>query len=284
MLQKIKGLLKTDIVKVFSLNALSTLIKMLIGVVSVKVIAVLIGPTGLALLGQLTNFSSIFLSLSTAGITSGVTKYVAEYSDSENKIKAILQTSVYITVFSSLACALLLVIGAGFFSELILKSKEFTSIFIIFGCTISLYALNILLLSILNGFGEFKKYAVINIAGSLIGLLFSVILVFSFGVYGALLSAVTFQSVVFIIGLFIMSRSIWFRWDFFSGKFTKSEAVKLGHFSLMALASAIADPTSQLIIRSYLTDKTSLTEAGVWEAMNRLSGICLLYTSDAADE
>ncbi len=276
MLQKIKGLIKTDIVKVFSLNALSTLIKMLIGFVGVKVVAVLIGPTGMALLGQLTNFSSVFLTLSTAGITSGVTKYVAEYSGSEIKIRSILQTSVYITVLSSLVCGLLLIGGAAFFSEFILKSGEFTSIFIIFGCTIILCALNTLLLSILNGFGEFKKYAIVSTAGSLIGLLFSIILVFRFGIYGALLSAVTSQSVVFAVGLFITSRSSWFRWDFFSGKFDKSEAVKLGHFSLMALASAVTDPTSQLTLRSYLTNKTSLADAGVWEAMNRVSGMYLM--------
>ncbi len=63
---------------------------------------------------------------------------------------------------------------------------------------------------------------------------------------------------------------------FFFGKFTKSEAVKLGHFSLMALASAAADPTSQLILRSYLTSQTSLADAGLWEAMNRMSGMYLM--------
>ncbi len=219
MLEKIKDLLKTDIIKVFSLNALSTLVKILAGFIGVKVVAVLIGPDGMALLGQLTNFSTIFLTLSTAGIAAGVTKYIAEYAGSENKIKSILQTSVYITVLSSLACALLLIVGASFFSELILGDKQFTSIFIIFGCTITLYALNILLLSILNGFGEFKKYALVNAAGSLIGLLFSVILASSFGIYGALLSAVTFQSAAFAAGLFIMSRSDWFRWDFFLENF-----------------------------------------------------------------
>ena len=215
MLQNIKGLFKKDIVKVFSINTLSTLIKLLTGFVGVKVVAVLIGPDGIALLGQLTNFSAIFLTLSTAGIATGVTKYVAEYSGSEKKIRSLLQTSVYITILSSLACGLTIAIGSTFFSELILNDKQFSSIFIIFGGTIGLYALSILLLSILNGFGEFKKYAVINTAGSLIGLSFSVILASSYGTYGALMSAVTFQSVVFVIGLFITSRSGWFRWDFF---------------------------------------------------------------------
>ena len=44
----------------------------------------------------------------------------------------------------------------------------------------------------------------------------------------------------------------------------------------MALASAAADPTSQLILRSYLTSQTSLADAGLWEAMNRMSGMYLM--------
>ena len=74
MLSKIKKVISSDLVKVFSLNAVSTFIRMLTGFVSVKVVAVLIGPVGIALLGQLNNFSSILLSISTGGITNGMTK------------------------------------------------------------------------------------------------------------------------------------------------------------------------------------------------------------------
>lgn len=63
---------------------------------------------------------------------------------------------------------------------------------------------------------------------------------------------------------------------FFFGKFTGPDAIKLGQFSLMALASAISEPTSQLILRSYLTSNTSLAEAGLWESMNRMSGMYLM--------
>ncbi|HEY0897041.1 MAG TPA: oligosaccharide flippase family protein, partial [Sphingobacteriaceae bacterium] len=72
--------LKKEMVKVFSLTAVSTLVKMLTGFISVKIISTLIGPAGVALLGQLTNFSTIFLTFSNGGINNGVTKYIAEYS------------------------------------------------------------------------------------------------------------------------------------------------------------------------------------------------------------
>ena len=53
MLTRIKKIIATDLVKVTSLNAVATLVRMLTGFISVKVVAVLIGPAGVALLGQL---------------------------------------------------------------------------------------------------------------------------------------------------------------------------------------------------------------------------------------
>ena len=75
----ISRVLKADIVKVFSLTSISTLVKMCTGLVSVKIVASIIGPAGVALVGQLNNFSTIALSLATGGINSGIPKYIAEY-------------------------------------------------------------------------------------------------------------------------------------------------------------------------------------------------------------
>ena len=90
---------KEDIVKVFSFNAISTLVRMLTGLISVKVVASIIGPCGIALLGQLNNFSTILLGVANGGINSGITKYVAEYKEDESAIKKILSNALQITLF-----------------------------------------------------------------------------------------------------------------------------------------------------------------------------------------
>ena len=74
-----------DIVKVFSLTSISTIVKMLAGFVSVKVVSVIIGPSGLALLGQLSNFSVIVMTFASGGINNGVTKYIAEFKETNHK-------------------------------------------------------------------------------------------------------------------------------------------------------------------------------------------------------
>ena len=85
---------KMDIVRVFSFTAISTLVKMLTGLIGVKVVASVIGPAGVALVGQLNNFASIAMAVSSGGINSGIIKYVAEYKDNENRIRLLLSTAL----------------------------------------------------------------------------------------------------------------------------------------------------------------------------------------------
>ncbi len=208
MILKVRSLFKraskADIVKVFSFTAMSTLVRMLTGLISVKAVALIIGPSGIALLGQLNNFSSIILIGASGGINSGVTKYVAEYKESEDKVKILLSTALQITIGCSLVVGLLMIASHSFLSNTIMLSPDYGYVFVLFGLTVVLYALNGLIASILNGYKEFKKFVSVNIAGSILGLIFTLILVLTLGLPGALISAVTFQSVMLFVSLWMI--------------------------------------------------------------------------------
>ena len=193
----ISKLTSLDIVKVFSLNALSTFIRMLAGMVSIKVVAVIIGPSGIALLGQLNNFSTILLGMANGGINSGVVKYVSEYKNNDFQLKKYISTALRITLTCSLTAAFVLIVLCRQLSEIILLTDKYYYVYIIFGITIVLFTLNTLLISILNGYKQFKKYVKINIAGTIFGLLYSILLVTIWGLPGAMINAVTFQSIMF---------------------------------------------------------------------------------------
>src|SRR5258706_3634745 len=275
LLLKLKKVFTTDLVKVSFLNAVATLIRMLTGFISVKVVASTIGPTGIALLGQLTNFSNILLTISAGGMNTGMTKHVAQYADSEKRYSLYLSTGLRVTATLSLLCGMTLIFGAGYFSRTILKDTQYEYVFYIFGATIILYAFNAFLVAVLNGFREFKKYVSVNIVGSLTGLLFSVILALNFGIPGALIAAITYQSVVFFVTLFMVTSSKWFSWKLFSAGFSKTAFLRLLRFALMTLVSVLAINQSQLIVRNFIADHSSLVNAGLWEGVNRISTIYL---------
>ncbi|MCK7516488.1 MAG: polysaccharide biosynthesis C-terminal domain-containing protein [Ignavibacteriales bacterium] len=154
---------------------------------------------------------------------------------------------------------------ASYFSNLILHTPDYSLVFRIFGVTIVFYAMNALLLAAINGFKEYRKYVKVNIISSLVGLAFSVILCLYFGLMGALIAAVTSQSVVFVLTLAMVARSRWFQWPALSGMFSRTVLKQLAHFSLMAIVTAIIVPVSQIFVRGFVTDFRSVNDAGLWE-------------------
>lgn len=272
---------KADIIKVFSFTAMSTLVRMLTGLISVKVVASIIGPSGIALLGQLNNFSSIAMTISSGGINNGITKYIAEYKSSEIKLKLFLSTALKLTIVCSMLTGLLMILFHQFLSNHVMLSSEYGYIFVIFGFTISLYALNMMLISIVNGYKEFKKYVAINIVGSLIGLIFTLSFVYILGLEGALISAVTFQSVILIITLMMVRNLPWLKWSFFTKRLNKEVSKKYFRYTMMTFVTAATVPISQMLLRGYVISQISPVEAGWWEGMNRISGAYLMVITSS---
>ena len=227
-------------------------------------------------MGQLNNFATIALSLSTGGINNGITKYIAEYKEDEEKVKDCLSTALRITMVCSLAMAVFLILFHTYLSRYIMLSPDYGYVFVIFGFTILFYALNMGLSSVINGFKEFKRYVKINIAGSLFGLVFTLSLVFTWQLKGALISAVTFQSIMFFISLCMVRKLPWLRWSYFRNKLNPDLAKRYLRYSLMTFTTAATLPISQMLLRGYVISQISATEAGWWEAMNRISNMYLM--------
>ena len=263
--------MEIDIVKVFSLNAMSTVIRMLAGMISVKVVAVIIGPAGIALLGQLNNFNSIILGLANGGIGQGITKYVAEFKGDTQTIKVYVSNSLKIILTCTGVIALFLILGCHWLSKLILLSDEYYYVFLIFGFTIVLYTLNGLLVAILNGYKRFRKYVTVNISGTVLGLIYSVSLVSFFGLKGALINVVTFQSVMFFVTLWLCRKEVWCSLEYFKEKIQITVVKRLLKYSLMTLTTLLLLPVSQLLLRGYVISEMSPVDAGIWEGMNHIS-------------
>lgn len=277
----ISRVLKADIVKVFSLTSISTLVKMCTGLVSVKIVASIIGPAGVALVGQLNNFSTIALSLATGGINSGITKYVAEYKSDASKVKQYLATAFRITVVCSLLVGLVLLLLCKQLSSLIMMTPQYWYVFAIFGITITFYGLNNMLVSVVNGYKQFNKYVKVNVVSSIFGVAFTVALVLALGLPGALISAVTFQSLMIFVSVLMLRKLEWLRKDWLVGKFKRTIASQYFRYALMTLLSAFLVPISQMLLRGYVISEISITEAGWWEGMNRISNMYLMVITSS---
>ena len=262
-------------------SAIITVIRLVSGFIANKVVAIYTGPGGVAIIGGFTNFISLALTFANGAINNGVVKYTSEYEGNEVKQKLLVSTSVRISIYCSIIFGPILILFAPTFSTWILTNDIYENPIRVLGITIVLYSLNSLLISILNGRHQIKTYTIVNTIGSVVGLLITICLVYFFKVNGALYALVLSQSIVFFITLLLILKSPWFSWSYFNQPFNKVVAKKLGGFSLMAIASAIFIPLSQILVRNLLIDKVGINEAGFWQGMMKVSDgyLLLIITS-----
>lgn len=274
------------LIKTTFYSAIITLIRISSGFVANKIIAVFTGPSGVAIIGQFTNFVAIVFTVSNGAINNGIVKYTAEYDDTDesnetnNKLKKLFSTGLAISIFCSFFFGIVLFLLSKSLSILILKTKLYENAIKILGITIIFYSLNSFLISILNGKKLIKQYTLVNTIGSIVGLIFTTILVYKYKIDGALYSIVLSQSVVFFTTLFITSKNNWFSYSYFTYRFDKIIAKKLLLFSLMALVSVFTAPVVQILLRDMIINKINLNAAGYWQGMMRISdGYLLIITT-----
>ncbi|MFX4153518.1 O-antigen translocase [Aliarcobacter butzleri] len=266
------------LIKTSVLTGISTIITVVSGFVINKVIALYIGPSGLAVVGQLQNFMSIVTTFSNGAITSGIVKYTAEYQTIEQKQK-IFSSSIVISLVCSLIISIFLFGFSDYLSKLILKDIQYSSVFIVFGVTVFLFALNTVLMSILNGQKEIKKYILVNIFSSIFSLFFTSFLIIELNLMGALYALVVNQSVIFFVTLVFVVKSDWFKLEYFNQGLDKETLSKLSKYSLMALTSVLTVPVSHLIVRNYIGDNFGWDSAGYWQGLWYISSMYLMLVT-----
>jgi PST family polysaccharide transporter len=268
------------LIKTSIFSAIITFIRIASSFVASKVVALFTGPAGIALIGQFSNFITIALTFANGAINTGVIKYTAEFEGDEPRLKKLFSTSLKISIFSSGVFGLILLCIATYISQWLFHSPLYINPLRVLGGTIILYALNTLLISILNGKKEIKRYTLVNTIGSIVGLIFTVVLVYFYKIAGALYALVLAQSIVFFVTLTMVVKSSWFSRSYFNQPFDKETARKLSKFSLMAIVSALTVPVSQIILRNMVISKLGINDAGYWQGMMRISdGYLLLVTT-----
>lgn len=261
------------------LNGVAVLIKTITLFVLNKILAVYLGPTGYAALGQFQNFIQMVTTFAGSAINTAVIKYTAEYHEDESKQRAIWKTAGSIVFVFSLMFAFLILIFQRQLSLYIFHTLEYQTVFVWFAVFLLFFNFNTLFLAILNGKKEILKLVLANIAGSLFALIVTSILAIKLHLYGALIALSIYQSIAFIVTLFLCYRADWFKFSSLFGKIDLEITKKLSSFIWMALVSAICVPLSQMLIRAYLSQEFGLAYAGYWEAMIRLSTVYLMLVT-----
>ncbi len=273
-----KNITSKELYKVTTLNSVSVIVKICIGFISSKIIAVFIGPTGMALVGNLRNFITSVENIGTLGFQNGVVKYVAEYEKEELKLKKLLSTILICLIVATILLSGFLFFFAHYLNnEIFGGSYQFRVIFKAFAISLPWYIASLFLVSVLNGLGKFKEVIRINIFGNSIGLILSFVLIYKYQTFGALLAVILAPSMLFFITIYYFNSKTSLLKLFSRNYFDFSILKNLSEYSMMALVSAVIGPIIFILIRNNIIAKLGYEKAGYWEAMTRISSYYLLF-------
>ena len=241
-----------------------------------KILAVLVGSSGFALIGQLQNIVSITASFTGGAISNGVVKYTAEYFDNEKQQQAVWQTAIRMSLWSSVFVGAVVFLVREPLATWLFHRTDLTNVLIWLVIALPGIGANAVMLAILNGKKEVKGYVLANIAGSILGLFVIGGLSLAFGVRGALVAVAVNPTISIIASAAIVARMPWFKHRYFWGRTNKVARIQLTKYAMMAFVTALCTPVAQMLVRNHLGETFGWTSAGYWQAVVKISEMYLM--------
>lgn len=263
------------LIKTSVFSAIATIIQVISGFIVTKVIAVYVGPAGLAIIGQLQNFINLVLLASGDFFKTAITKYTAQFQDDETKKHEIWSTAIKIAGILYIVVFVSLFFFSNEISAYLLSSSQYGYVLKILAFSIPFFVLNGLLLAILNGQRQIKQYITLSISLSIVSLVLVAILSIFYALEGALVAYVINQSVVLLVTLFYLRKESWLKLKSFSYKLKQENMKKILGFGAISFTAVIASNSSMLYIRDYISTTISPESAGHWQAIWILSTVSL---------
>ncbi len=266
----ISKLKSSDLVRVSGKNSFNVVLQFIIGVLKIKLVSVLLGPSGMTLFRQFNDLQVFFATISLGGTNNGITKLIATSKDSFRRTRFVISTSVILAIGFSFVISLGLLIGASFWSELLFHSSDYESIFQIASLYVVFIALSNVCLAVLKGQKNYNAFIKYNITVNLCLFLLLMPGAYYWGVKGAIWSQIIASVVLGLIaGRLLLKNKL-------KVVFSKMISKRLLSFSIMMLVAVIVAPLTQIVLRNISISHCSLGEAGLWDGMKWIS---MTYTS-----
>ncbi|WP_368168892.1 MULTISPECIES: O-antigen translocase [unclassified Aeromonas] len=264
------------LLKVTAMTGLLTLLRMAMGFVIAKVVAVYTGPTGMAMLGQIQSMVASLNGIINAPVGNGIVRYTAEkqvegFYACSPWWKAALQWVLIISAIIIPAGLLL----ADHIAIWLFQDKELAWIVMATICVLPLAAMGTLCNSVINGLQHYRRYVCLGMLSVLISGALMLAMIVKANIQGALLAAALQGALVGVVMLIANLRQPWLRLRYWWGGTDKEARKAIGGYMVMAITSALTVPISQIIVRTILIEQVGWDAAGQWQAVWKISEVYL---------
>jgi len=252
-----------------------------IQIVRAKIVALIIGPAGVGVLGNTFVFLSLIENLCFLGIHIALLRYASE-EISEKKYKEtsqLLSTAFFIHILiSSLGIVVVLLflqkINISIYQNL---NFLFVSIFALLAAPFVILYSD--LANIFNAFNEIKILGKLNVFPAVIGLTSVVPLIIIFGVKGAIISIFVESVLMFLVGFRFYKHYLAGKIKIKKRFFSKKLALKMFKYGGVNQLAIIINTLAAYFLRVFVTSKLSLSGVGVFNAAAGIGSYLLTLQS-----
>ncbi|TVL33369.1 O-antigen translocase [Shewanella xiamenensis] len=264
------------LLKVTAMTGLLTLIRMAMGFVIAKVVAIYTGPTGLAMLGQVQSLVGSLNGIINAPTGSGVVRFTAENKEQGFDAcapwwRAAMQ---WVLIISTITIPVGVLLAKSIASSLF-KDAGLAWVVVATVCVLPFTAIGTLCNSVINGQQLYRRYVGLGMVSSLIsgGLMLAMIALHN--IEGALLAAAVQSALIGVVMLIANLREPWFKLSYWWGAVEPKARKQIGGYMLMAITSALTVPVSLILVRNILIDQVGWDATGQWQAVYKISEVYL---------
>ena len=262
-------------------SGIETVIKLLSGLLVIKLIAKKFGPEGMAIFGQFQSFSTFVIFVCSGVFINGLVKYSAEVKNNSKRSKEACKGAFGFGIILNLLMMIILFVFASNLSLMIFNTNSYTWIIRIFSFSIFFISFYQILIAVLNGRGELYKLISAKISSSFVLLILTILLMYKMGLEGGLLSLTLIQAVAFIFALFFFFKQKGITYSWIIPSFSRRVNKELFPYFLTSIISAIAAPVVLMAIRKHIMSQFGLSVAGHWEAIWKIAELYILVFTTA---
>lgn len=256
-----------QIIKATSIFGGVQVFNILIAIIRSKVIAILLGPAGMGIIGLLSSTTSLISSVSNFGLGISAVKDIANaFSTGDHKrvgfVASVFKRLVWLTGILGMIITLVM---SSWLSEITFGNKNYTWSFILISVTLLLGQLNSGQLVILQGTRHLKWLAKANIYSSLLSLILTLPLYYLYG-EKSIVPALIMTSLVSLIVSSFFSRKLNItniKVSFSEIKIEGREMLKMG---LILSISGLITVLSGHLVRIFISYYGNVTEVGLFNA------------------
>ena len=274
-LQRLKN---NILVNVIGYTGTAGMLRLAVGLVSQKVIAIFLGASGLAVLANLRNLIEVLGAFSSFGAQNGIISQTAA-SESKSAMRALLNTSITLFFGSSILIGIFVFWQHEWLGLQLQIDPKYGLLIQTVAFTVPFMGLMLLMEAVLSGKKAFKSVSNLQLLTAGTTAVLMILLLYFYGLMGALIALICRPIIGFAFYSYYLKK-VNLTISYFGGfRFDVSRVKDLLPYIFMSLLAVGLVHLVEIYLRGLIADKIDLHSAGLWTAMNTISSNYFIFIS-----